>query len=225
MKHSAAPMKGEVAEALAVLIASTRSKKRKLSLIDIANHLAIAVRALGSYRRVAERIGLSTKMLRQFSYTRRLAPKVSALVKKRVIDSVDAVTHLAMLAPKDQEAVAKALVKNGVDTADIRAIVQWREAKPTAAIAQLIEGVTASKTRQHYVMEFVVRGSLRRSTILARIREYVTPANIVRLDVDGPLGRLVVNREGKREVFQAAKALGVPTKHAMTAILYDSGAA
>lgn len=213
-----------VNEALAALIASTRSKKRKLSLVSIAEHLATALASLGSYGEVADRIGLSAKMLRQFSYVRRLTPEVQLLFARRKLDSVDAATHLAMLVREDQKVVAQSLAKRRLDTEDVRAIVQWRETKPDEHIKRLVEGVIASKTQQHYVVEFVVRGAMKKTQIVKRLRQFIADANIMRLDVDGPLGRLVLNRDGKRELLQAAKAKHVPVKHIMAAILYDSGA-
>lgn len=93
-------------EALAVLISCTRNKKRPLPLTEIAKWLQVAREKLGSYAAVANRIGLSPQMLRQFSYVQRLAEPVQRLFETRRLDSVDAVAHLAMLSPSDQKEVA-----------------------------------------------------------------------------------------------------------------------
>ena len=172
-----------LSEALAVLIASTRSKKRRLSLLEIADRVAIAVAALGGYRAVSERIGLSTKMLRQFSYVRRLTKNVQTLFANRILDSVDAATHLAMLTAKDQHIVADALAHGSVDTKDLRGVVEWRRLRPKTPMKVLLKGVIHSKTTQHYVAEFVVRGPGSRRKIMSRLRRYLLPKNVIRLDL------------------------------------------
>ena len=65
-------------------------------MTEIARWLEVAVGKLGTYKAVGARIGLSAKMLRQFSAVNALAPKVRDLVASRKIDSVDAVSHLAI---------------------------------------------------------------------------------------------------------------------------------
>ena len=55
-------------EALAALIKNTKTQRRSLSLTEIANYLDVAITSLGSIKEAAERIGLSTKMLRQFQF-------------------------------------------------------------------------------------------------------------------------------------------------------------
>src|SRR5262245_24961340 len=84
----------ELKEALAVLISSTRSKRRSLPITEIACWIDVAVGKLGTYSAVGERIGLSAKMLRQFAVVNSLAPKVKELFASRKIESVDAAAHL-----------------------------------------------------------------------------------------------------------------------------------
>src|SRR5437867_2915361 len=120
--------KDEMEEALAVLISSTRSRSRPLPLTEVARWLEIALRKLGGYSAVADRIGLSPKMLRQFSYVGRLSKRVQRLFRKRRLDSVDAAAHLAMLPPKEQEIAAEALASREIDTIDLRAAIRLRRA-------------------------------------------------------------------------------------------------
>src|SRR5688572_6310318 len=99
----------ELNEAIAVLIASTRSKKRPFPLTEIARKLELAVATLGSHAAVAERIGLSAKMLKQFSAVTQLSKEVQKLFERRVLDSVDAAAHLAKISTGNQKVVAEAL--------------------------------------------------------------------------------------------------------------------
>lgn len=211
-------------EALAALIASTRSRTRALSLTHIAELLAVAVAKLGSYRSVGERIGLSAKMLRQFSSVERLSAPVKALFTARVLDSVDAATHLAMLSNGDQLYAANALAEGVIDTSDLRAVVQGRASRPKEQIQKVVERVQESRTKRHYIAEFIVRGSRGRQELLTELHKYIRAEDIVEIECDGALGRLVLTRSGKNQLLQAAKKLGVSTKNVIAEIISGSGA-
>jgi hypothetical protein len=209
----------QLEEALAVLISCTRSKTRPLPLPEIARWLEIAVSKLGSYSAVAERIGLSGKMLGQFASVRRLSPGVKRLFEKRELDSVDAATHLAMLPMGKQIKVANALARGEIDTNDVRAVVELWRAGRSVPFDHLIRRVRDSKTKQEYVAEFVVRGDRDRGQILAAFKEYVPLSEIIRLELEGALGRLVLTQKGKQALVKAAKTLHTPIKHVIPAIL------
>ena len=206
-------------EALAVLISSTRSKKRPLPLTEIARWLEIAVAKLGSYSAVADRIGLSPHMLAQFSSVLRLAKPVQKLFESRKLDSVDAAVHLAMLPAKEQETISKVLAKKEIDTSDVRAVVQLRQAKAHLPTKRLLRSVKESKTKQEYIAEFVIRGSHDHRSILIKFQKYIPQAEIIRLEIKGALGRLVLTRKGKQALLKAAKLLGATTKHVIPKIL------
>jgi len=209
----------ELTEALAALIACTRSKKRPLPLTTIAEWVRVAVAKLGSYEAVSERIDLTSKMLRQFTYVDRLSKPVRDLFDSRILDSVDAATHLAMLPKKDQAVVARALAGGLIDTSDVRAVVQWREARPAEPIRQLVNGVSDSKTQQRYVAEFIVRETGERRRLLNMFRKYIRAEDIIDVEIVGAFGRLVLTKNGKDQLFRAAKTLGVSASHAIAEIL------
>ena len=207
-------------QALAVLISNTRSSKRPLPLTDVAKSLDVVVKELGSYSAAADRLGLSTKMLRQFSYVRRLSPSVQRLVASRKIDSVDAVTHLAMLPYEHQKTVAQAVLKGVIAISDIRSIVQLQRAKKSAAIDEIIRDVRKNKTKREYVAEFIVRGSRKdRARIFKTFQKFISPKEIVRIDFDGALGRLVLTEVGKKELLKAAQQFGVSVERVIPKIL------
>jgi hypothetical protein len=209
----------ELKEALAALISSTRSRKRPLPLTEIARWVEIAVAKLGSYAAVADRIGLSAKMLKQFSAIRRLAMPVQKLFESRVLDSVDAAAHLAMLPVKDQEIVSKALAAGDIDTADVRAVVQLRKTRGQEPTKSLLRSVKESKTTQEYVAEFIIRGSHDRESMLAEFQKHIPKNEILRLEIQGAIGRLVLTRKGKQAFLQTAQMLGTPVKHVIPRIL------
>ena len=74
---------------------------------------------MGSIRAVADRIGVSPKMLTQFSHVKKLSQDVRNLFEKRKLDSVDATTQLAMLTEHEQTVVANALASRAIDTIDL----------------------------------------------------------------------------------------------------------
>jgi hypothetical protein len=208
-------------EALAVLISSTHNKKRSLSLPEIAHWLGVAVQILGSYGAIADRIGLSAKMLRQFSSVDRLNRPVQKLFASREVDSVDAATHLAILPSEDQLFVAQSLAARKIDTQDVRALVQLRKADQKSTAETLLRRVIRSKTQQHYVFEFIVRGAPDRARLLKSLHRYVPYRHIVAFELNGLAGRLTLDQIGKEHAAQAAKRLNVPFKQVIQRMLSE----
>lgn len=206
-------------EALAVLISNTRRTKRALPLTELAKWLGVAVRRLGGYPAVADRIGLSPHMLRQFSVIRKLNIEVQSLFSKRRLDSVDAVVHLAMLPEKEQLAMAAALEVRDIDTKDLRAAIRLRRVGGRGSIKDLLGRVKSSKTKREFVAEFVVRGEQARNSIMDAFHRHIPADSIIRLEMKGRLGRLVLNQNGKKALTQAATKLCVPLKHVIPTIL------
>jgi cell division protein ZapA (FtsZ GTPase activity inhibitor) len=211
----------QLKNALAILLSNTFSNKRPLPLTEIAKWLNVAVKKLGSYSAVADRLGLSEKMLRQFSYVGRLAPKARELVETRKLDSVDAVTHLGMLPPKQQEVVADALTTGEIETSDIRAVVQLQRSHYSDSIKEILKRVKDNKTKREYVAEFVVRGSRSPERILRKFQKYISPQEIIRVDIDGAFGKLVLTQSGKKELFSAAHTLGTSINQVIPIMLED----
>jgi hypothetical protein len=209
-------------EALAALISSTRSKQRPLPLTKISKWLSVAFSKLGSYRAISERVAISPKMLAQFASVDRLTKHVRRLFEARILDSVDAAVHLAMLAPQDQEAVAQALAKKVIDTKDVRAVIQLRQVRKSEKINKLITRIQKTKTQRHYVLEFVARETKDRRRLLALFAKYLSPSEIISIDLDGSVGRLVVSAQGKRQLEEVAKKLRVPFKSVIQKVLSES---
>lgn len=208
----------QLKEALAVLISSTRNKKRPLPMTEIARWLEVAVGKLGTYAAVGARIGLSAKMLRQFAAVSELTPEVRDLIASRKIDSVDAVAHLAMLAKSDQLVIAKALAEKTIQTADVRGVVQLRQLEPNLPIDGLLHRITESKTKREYVAEFVIRGGRTEKELLQAFEAYIPAEHILRLEIEGALGRLVLSDKGKRALSKAASDLGTTLSEVIPAI-------
>lgn len=212
----------ELEEALAVLISNTRNRKRPLPLTEIARWLQIAVCRLGGYSAVADRIGLSAKMLRQFSYVPKLSNPVQDLFTTRRLDSVDAAVHLAMLPADDQKPVADALAAGEIDTSDVRAIIDLRRAGRSESSRDILERVKSSKTIKEYIAEFIAGGTPSPDRLRDAFTRYIPPSEIVRLEIDGPAGRLVLTGKGKTALAKAARTFGVPLKSVLPLILREN---
>jgi hypothetical protein len=209
----------QLQEALAVLISSTRNKRRPLPMTEIARWLEVAVGKLGSYKAVGARIGLSAKMLRQFAAVNELEPKVKELIAGRKIESVDAVAHLAMLPKHDQLVIANALAEKTIQTADVRGVVQLRRLEPKLPIEGLLRRIIESKTKREYVAEFVVRGGRTVKELLRTFEAHIPAEDIIRVETEGALGRLVLSDKGKRALSKAASDLGLSLSEVIPTIL------
>ncbi len=209
-------------KALAVLVASTKSKRRRFALTEISEWLKVAVSKLGSYHAVADRVGITPKMLRQFSAVERTTSSVKKLFRDRSLDSVDAATHLAMLAASDQLPVASALANRTIDTSDVRATLESRKRNPTRPIEDILKDVRHSKTQMHYVIEFVIRGDMSAAAIQRKLEKRIPPAGIVRVEAEGPFGRLILTRDGKAQLTAKSKQLGVRLRDAVPTILSET---
>jgi len=210
---------GNLDAALAILISNTRTQRRPLSLLAVADALSTAIDHLGGYSNVADRIGLSAKMLRQFSYVRRLAPAAQRLFRQRRLDSVDAAVHLSMLPKKEQPVLASAIAKGEIDGVDLRAITELRRHDSKADLSGLIKKVKESKTKKEYVAEFLVRGRRTERQIRAAVERYIPRQEIIRIETEGPLGRLVLTKKGKIYLGRAAKAMNKRLNDVLAQIL------
>ena len=209
----------QLEETLAILISCTRRKSRPLSLPEIAKWLDIAVREMGSIRAVADRIGVSAKMLTQFSHVKKLSQDVQPLFEKRKLDSVDATTQLAMLSERDQKIVANALASRTIDTIDLRAVVELRRTGDSRSITALLQKVSASKSKKEYVAEFVIRGNPNPADIRKQFTRYIPASEILSFEVKGSLGQMVLSPKGKNALTNTAKKLRTPLKRVIPAIL------
>jgi transcriptional regulator with XRE-family HTH domain len=195
-----------VEHALAALIRNTRTTSRPLSLPEIAAWLEIAAAALGSIREVADRIGLSPQMVKQFLAVKDLSPQVQKLFALRELDSVDMAVHLRKFNAKDQDRVATASVREELNSADIRAIWELRSKYPNMPIEDAVQKVKSSRNIRQYVIEFVVRGPrISRSNLLNRFRKALGDDSVVSLKLSGSIGQLIIDEQGRSRLRALAR--------------------
>ncbi len=207
----AEPTENEVALALAAIIGNTKRVRRRLSLLEVAHHIAVASAGLGGLRRVADRVGLSEQMLRDFLSVNRLTPAVQELVRSRAIDGVDAAARLARLPEKDQMAIAEAVATERLDgMGDLRAVLSLRKAVPSASTAQLVERVEESRDIREYLAEFITQDAASDvSAMQARVAEVIGEENIRHINVADETGVLAMNAKGRKRLQGFARERGL----------------
>lgn len=107
--------------ALSILFANTKRKKRNENLLTVAKACEYLVKLYGSRKAVAEKIGLSSEMIRQFLIVLKLPSEIQKLVSERKIDSIDTVKEISVVKePSKQIAMAEKFI--GSTTHDVRDI-------------------------------------------------------------------------------------------------------
>lgn len=209
----------KVQEAIAVLIKNTRTTSRYLSLVEIDKWLNIAVQGLGSVKEVADRIDLSAKMLRQFTYVSRLSHPVRRLFTSRKIDSVDAAVHLSKLSFAYQLPIAKELAAGAINTADVRAIHDFSKQHPRTPISKVIENIKITRNIKHYVAEFVIRGHTSDVVLLKKLfSDALGEKNMFSLEVNGLIGKITLTASGKKNLARLCRTTGLTRKNVITSI-------
>lgn len=202
-KHK--PSQKEVNDALAALIANTKRKSRKLNPLEVVEKIQIAYDGIGSLPKVADRIGLSYEMLRQIFSIRGCSEQVKKLVTKGKLDSYDILHRLSKLTISDQNAVAKAIVVNKLNSADVRAIVTHRKDIPKSDIAEIISRIKSSRNIKHFIAYFTISPAIDPKSIRSHFVKAFGNENIVSMEIKGDLGKLVLTVEGKKRFQTTAK--------------------
>jgi len=112
--------------ALAILFSNTKRKKRDADLLTIAKSCDYLVSLYGSQKAVADKIGLSSEMVREFLTTLRLPIEVQKLIAEKKIDRVDVVREISVLKSSSKQiAIAEALANvPSKDVRDIKRLVR-----------------------------------------------------------------------------------------------------
>lgn len=113
--------------ALSILFANTKyRKKRKTDLLTIAKNCDYLVKLYGSKKAVAEKVGLSSEMIREFLVVLKLPKQIQDLVSDRKIDSIDIVREISVLKEPSRQIVASEAFINSLskDVRDIKRLIK-----------------------------------------------------------------------------------------------------
>ena len=107
--------------ALAIVFANTKRKRRTADLVTVAEAFEALLNIHESQKRVAQQVGLSSEMVREFRSILRLPRDVQGLIRARKIDDLETAYRISMLgsADRQREAARAAL---GLATKDVRDI-------------------------------------------------------------------------------------------------------
>lgn len=111
--------------ALAIIFANTKRKKRNTDLLTIAKSFEYLVKLYGLQKIVADKVGLSTEMIREFLTVLKLPKEIQILVSDRKIDSIDIIREISVI-EKSKQITAAYLFVNSLskDVRDIKRLVK-----------------------------------------------------------------------------------------------------
>lgn len=164
--------------ALSILFANTKRKKRKEDLITIAESCEYLTKLYGSQKVVAERVGLSTEMIREFLTALKLPEEVQKLISDRKIDSIDIVREISVLQdPSKQIAAAKAFADSlSKDVRDIKRLIK----DTSLSVAEAKKAVLESKPKGLHIFMMDFDDETYRAVIEQAKNMKVEPAELVK---------------------------------------------
>lgn len=207
--------------ALANLITSTRTQKRTVSLSEFYRWLKEAIKMLGNINIVAERIGISERMIKQFMTYEKLDSNVQLYVQQRLIDSVDAVNYLAKFRKDEQKKLADLYVAKELTSQDLRSIYQQKKLLPNLTIEKLIIRVMEGKTKKIAIVEFIVREGLKERKIYNALVPVIGKDNILNVYLGSPIGEITLAPEGVKLLKEYGRKNGIPLRRIMSQLIYS----
>jgi hypothetical protein len=143
-------------KALAIISKGTRRQKRGISLLSIGREIQSLYSIHKSLPKVASIVKISPEMVREFLKVVTLEKEVQQLVETGKIESVDMCYRLSKLKGKEQVSLAEAIVGQGLQSKDVRAIIRYKLDHPEMEMDAVIDRVIQSKNREVYVAYFVL---------------------------------------------------------------------
>ncbi|MFH1718080.1 MAG: hypothetical protein ABIF19_12055 [Planctomycetota bacterium] len=197
--------KARLEKALVRLVGSTRRARRAKNLLEVAEELAVAEDLLTSRKTVAEKIGVSEEMLREFASVNRLSKSVKEMVKDGHLTGIDVTYRISMLPKSEQLQVATEYVKGQISGKDVRDVIALRKGNPKWKIQEVIERVKSSRDITHYLIRFRISESARKDILQSKFADILGDKNIVSLEINGKIVNLTVTEEGRKILQREAK--------------------
>jgi hypothetical protein len=222
---------GDADRALSLVLANTRMAerpgvRRPHSLPEIASAILAAKAGYGGLNEVANRVGISTEMLRRFLSVNRLHPAVLPLVRARRIDSLNAVLYMAALPADDQPVVAEELLSGKLSGTDVRALVPLRRRLRRANLRKLMDQVTNSRDRTVYAVVFTLGSDDQLRSVTDALKRVCGDGLVVVRRSDGHQYKAVLSRQGLKNLRSAAQksrlSLREYMKRLLSAATHDS---
>jgi len=194
-----------VKKAVSELIGCTRRKhqERPKNIIEIAELIEFLRAKLGTYKSVAERVGVSTEMLSEFRSVRDLVPEVRQLVSKRVIDSVDLVYRISKLKPETQEAIVRQVLEGVMTGNDVRVVkssIAGRMPEKTALLRTI-----KSRNIKRYLIRFQMPKGKSAREVRRNFSKIIGVDDINFFKTEKGVVTLGVSSKGLKRLSEAAK--------------------
>ena len=140
--------------ALSLLFANTKRKKRYVDLVTLAQSCKYLVDLYGSKKAVAEKVGLSSEMIREIMLPLKLPKEVQKLISSRKIDSIDTVREISALKDSSKQ-IAAANEFINASTKDVRDMKRLiKKARLPAEKAKEIILEAKPKDLHIFIMDF-----------------------------------------------------------------------
>jgi ParB family chromosome partitioning protein len=140
--------------ALAIVFANTKRKKRREDLLTVAHAFDYLVKLYGSQKAVAEKVGLSTEMVREFLGVLKLPEEIRRLISERKIDKIDIVREILSLKESSKQIMAAEAFINSLskDVRDIKRVIKNANLPVEDAKKVIID--TKPKGLHIFIMDF-----------------------------------------------------------------------
>lgn len=113
--------------ALSIVFSNTKRKKRAVDLITVAESCDYLAQLYGSQKAVAEKVGLSSEMIREFRKLLTLPAEVRDLISSRQIDRLDVAYRISMLEEPTKQIDAARAIADLPSSKDVRDILRLAE--------------------------------------------------------------------------------------------------
>jgi len=208
---------------LAKIGRGTGRKKREINLLELAEEIKSLYNENKSLAKIARTIKLSSEMVRQFLKINSLEERTKDLIRKGLIQSVDACYRLSKIEGNEQTILAKQIIDKSLNSDDVRAIIKYKINNPKLPMLKLVEKLIRSKDRKIYVAYLGIekntfeRFSSKIPNKMARAKEIrsmfynVVPSKFISsFELNGRVVILKVHPAGANIIRNKAKELKVP---------------
>lgn len=192
-------------EIIARLILSTKRKKRKYSIVEIANDIYLLKELKGGLGKVADIVGISTDMLKQFLSISNLPEEVIALVDERKIDSVAIVFLLSKFPKEDCLQLAKIASEGKLTSSELKILLPYRKQHSSKSIIEILEEVRSSKNIRVSVIQFPKNVTKKTKMEISEIFKAIVGSNdFVDIVEDDRLFNIKIKKAGEMHIRKLA---------------------
>jgi hypothetical protein len=165
--------------ALAIVFSNTKRKRRSVDLITVAECLEFLVHLYGSQNAVAEKIGISSEMIRQFRKILTLPDDVKKMIKARKIDKLDVAYRISLIDDSEKQKTAAQIIGN-LQTHDVRDIVRFMKTHPETSITNSKKVILESKPKDIHIFVIDLDEDSYQAIIKEAAQSGIKPADLVK---------------------------------------------